>query len=350
MTINHLDPPSVTGRSKARQETVGEDQAGQRLDRALGAWLPSVPRTRLFRLIRKGEVRVNGKRAQPEQRLAAGDQVRVPPVRLEPEAGEGDGAAAGAVASGGRRGPSASLRALVSAAILHEDERLLVLDKPAGVAVHGGSGLDFGIIEVLRALRPGEPLELAHRLDRDTSGCLLVARRPAALRTLHALMRDGEVQKSYLVLVAGRWELGRKRVTAPLLTHTRVGGERTVRVGAGGKEALTEFSLVEQIAGRASLLEAELHTGRTHQIRVHAAHCGHPVAGDEKYGDPAFNASLRELGLRRMFLHAHRCGFTWPGGKEVSYSAPLPPELKAVLDALHAAGSQRQRARAQGRR
>ena len=346
MTINDLQAGVPMARTQVRQQTVGEDQAGVRLDKALSAWLPGLPRTRLFRLIRKGEVRVNGRRAQGDLRLAAGDVVRIPPVRLEAAA---DTAGAAGMTGGGARvrGPSAALRALVQGAILHEDERLLVLDKPAGVAVHGGSGRDFGIIEVLRALRPGESLELVHRLDRDTSGCLLVARRPAALRTLHALMRDGAVQKSYLVLVRGRWELGRKRVDAPLLTHTRVGGERTVRVGGGGKQALTEFSLVEQIAGRASLLEAELHTGRTHQIRVHAAHCGHPVAGDEKYGDAAFNTELRALGLRRMFLHAHRLGFAWPGGGEVSYSAPLPAELKQVLDALHAAPRPR---RAQGRR
>jgi 23S rRNA pseudouridine955/2504/2580 synthase len=337
MPINDLANSTLSGRTQVRQETVGETQAGMRLDRALGAWLPGIPRTRLFRLIRRGEVRVNGKRAQCERRLAAGDVVRIPPVRVEAEAdAAADGSPGTAPARTRRHGPSASLRALVQASILHEDERLLVLDKPAGVAVHGGSGLDFGIIEVLRALRPDEPLELVHRLDRDTSGCLLVARRPAALRTLHALMRDGEVQKSYLVLVAGRWELGRKRIDVPLMTHTRVGGERTVRVGSGGKQAITDFALVEQIAGRASLLEAELHTGRTHQIRVHAAHCGHPVAGDEKYGNAEFNAAMRELGLKRMFLHAHRCGFTWPGGAEVSYSAPLPPELKQVLDALHA--------------
>jgi 23S rRNA pseudouridine955/2504/2580 synthase len=348
MAINDLAEGPGQARTKARQEAVGEAQAGMRLDRALGAWLPGMPRARLFRLIRKGEVRVNGRRAHGELRLAAGDTVRIPPVRLEAVATDG-GPVAGAAAAVGRRraGPSPALCALVQAAILHEDERLLVLDKPAGVAVHGGSGLSFGIIEVLRALRPDEPLELAHRLDRDTSGCLLVARRPAALRTLHALMRDGLVQKSYLALVAGRWQLGRKRVDAPLLTHTRVGGERTVRVGAGGKDAVTEFALVEQLAGRASLLEVELHTGRTHQIRVHAAYCGHPVAGDDKYGDPAFNQALRELGLKRMFLHAHRCGFCWPGGADVSYSVPLPAELKQVLDALQSAPRPRAR---QGRR
>jgi 23S rRNA pseudouridine955/2504/2580 synthase len=240
------------------------------------------------------------------------------------------------LASGGKLRVPATLVAQVERSIIHEDERLLVLDKPSGIAVHGGSGLSFGIIEALRASRPDETLELAHRLDRETSGALLVARKPAALRMLHALLRDGEVQKSYLTLLAGRWELGRKRVDVPLRTDARVSGERTVKADAGGKQALTEFRLIEQIAGRASLMEATLHTGRTHQIRVHAAYCGHPVAGDEKYGDEAFNDELRQLGLRRMFLHAHSCSFQWPGGGEVNISVPLPAELKSILDALGA--------------
>lgn len=332
-------------RSKVLQVSVDENHAGQRLDRALGTLLPGVPRTRIFRLIRKGEVRVNGKRAAPEQRLVTGDMLRVPPVREQSES-------VTRVAAGGRPRVPTALRALIERAIIHEDERLLVLDKPAGVAVHGGSGLSFGVIEALRDLRPDETLELAHRLDRDTSGCLLVARKPAALRALHALLRDGEVQKRYLALVAGRWELGHKRVEVPLLTNTRVGGERTVRAAVGGKAALTEFRLIEQVAGRASLLEATLHTGRTHQIRVHAAYCQHPVAGDEKYGDAVFNAELRTLGLTRMFLHAHSCSFQWPGGAEVNISVPLPAELKGVLDALAAQPplrSRRARAASYGR-
>jgi 23S rRNA pseudouridine955/2504/2580 synthase len=351
-----VGPPLASAISRARQEAVGEDLAGVRLDKALALWLPNVPRTRLFRLIRKGEVRVNRKRATPEQRLVRGDLVRVPPVKAlsaaDIVAGERAGSAGSKAGFAGASGANSadlsdsaraearraripqSLQDLIKRSIIHEDERLLVLDKPSGVAVHGGSGLSFGVIEVLRALRPDEPLELAHRLDRDTSGCLLIARKPAALRELHALLRDGEVQKCYLVLVAGRYELGRKKIDAPLLVHTRVGGERTVRVGAGGKTALTEFRLIEQYGAKASLIEAELFTGRTHQIRVHAVHCGHPVAGDEKYGDADFNQWLKSLGLKRMFLHSHRCGFTWPGGHEVSYSAPLPDELKAVIDKL----------------
>ncbi len=293
---------------------------GQRLDKVLGRLLAGVPRTHLFRLIRRGEVRVNGRRARPEQRLASGDELRLPPVRPpDPDAP--------------RRVPAA-LIARVEAAVIHADERLLVLDKPSGLAVHGGSGLAFGVIEALRASRPQETLELAHRLDRDTSGCLLVARRPSALRALHALLRDGAMQKSYLALLAGRWKMGPKRIDAPLRTDLRSGGERTVRVDADGKQARTDFRLLEHYGPRASLVEATLLTGRTHQIRVHAAYCGHPVAGDEKYGDPAANAAFAQLGLSRMFLHAHSCSFTWPDGAEQSFNAPLPEELKAVLDRL----------------
>ena len=321
----------ASGRSAVQTVLITEDEAGQRLDKVLARVLPAVPRTRLFRLIRKGEVRVNGKRAGPEQRMNAGDKLRVPPVR---EKSESVVAAEAATAAGRPRPAPATLIARVQAAIIYEDERLLVLDKPSGLAVHGGSGLSFGVIEALRAARPDETLELAHRLDRDTSGILLVTRKSAALRTLHALLRDGAVEKSYLALLIGRWELGKKLVDAPLLTDARLGGERTVRVGAGGKSARTQFALVQQFGARASLVEAALHTGRTHQIRVHAAYCAHPVAGDVKYGDAAANMSLRELGLRRMFLHAHSVSFDWPQGGQVSVSAPLPPELKAVLDAL----------------
>jgi 23S rRNA pseudouridine955/2504/2580 synthase len=330
-----LQPPGDHGpRSSVQQHVVGEDGTGQRLDRVLARLLPGVPATRIFRLIRKGEVRVNGKRARPEQRLVSGDRVRVPPVHARSESAQ-------VLAAGGVARVPPALIARVTAAIVHEDERLLVLDKPAGLAVHGGSGLSYGVIEALRAARPREPLELAHRLDRDTSGILMIARKPAALRVLHELLREGAVRKSYLALVAGRWQLGRKLIDAPLQTEARVRGERTVRVGVGGKSARTQFALVQQFGAIASLVEATLETGRTHQIRVHAAYCGHPVAGDLKYGDPAVNAALRELGLARMFLHAHSVSFDWPQGGQVSISAPLPAELRRVLDALagEAAGS-----------
>ena len=321
MTEDEESPPRPP-RSAVRHVEVDAEMQGQRLDKLLGQLLAGVPRSRIFRLIRRGEVRVNGRRAGPEQRLSAGDSVRLPPVHEAAPEGTQP-----------RRVPAGLVQA-VERAIIHEDERLLVLDKPAGLAVHGGSGLSFGVIEALRASRPTETLELAHRLDRDTSGCLLVARRGSALRTLHALLRQGAVQKSYLALLAGRWTLGRKSIDAPLRTDLRVGGERTVKVDEHGKHALTEFKPVEHYGSRATLVEASIGTGRTHQIRVHAAWCGHPVLGDEKYGDEARNAQLAELGLRRMFLHAHSLAFSWPGGGAQSFSAPLPPELRAVLDRL----------------
>lgn len=341
--------PLGAQRSSVRQVEIGVEQQGQRLDKVLAQLLPAVPRSHLFRLIRRGEVRVNGHRARPEQRLVCGDRLRVPPVRA---AAAGDTVAGAGHAASGPRGSAlaapravpASLIRAVEGVIIHSDERVLVLDKPAGLAVHGGSGVSFGVIEALRASRPRETLELAHRLDRDTSGILLVARRRSALRTLHALLREGSVSKRYLALVAGRWQLGHRRIDAPLRTDLRVGGERTVRVARGGaaargaraaKPALTEFRLIQHYGSRASLIEATLHTGRTHQIRVHAAHAGHPIAGDDKYGDPAVNAELRALGLSRMFLHAHSCSLVWPqSGLEQSFSAPLPQELKQLLERL----------------
>jgi 23S rRNA pseudouridine955/2504/2580 synthase len=307
---------------KVQQVEAGERGAGQRLDNFLGRMLKDVPKTHIFRVIRKGEVRVNGKRAKPDQRLLASDIVRVPPIRV--------GAAAPP-----RRAPPAMVQGLIGA-IIYEDPRLLVIDKPAGVAVHGGSGVSFGVIEALRAARPDETLELVHRIDRDTSGLLMVARKPAALRTLHALMRDGKVEKKYLALVKGKWELGQKRIDVPLRTDIRVGGERTVKAHETGKEAVSVFKPMQFFGKKASLVEVSLETGRTHQIRVHAAHAGYPLAGDEKYGEEEFNEKAKEWGLKRMFLHAHQLSFVWPEtGMEFNASAPLPPDLAAVIDALN---------------
>jgi 23S rRNA pseudouridine955/2504/2580 synthase len=308
-------PPQVL------QVTVDERGAGQRLDNFLGRILKDVPRSHIFRVIRKGEVRINGKRAKPEARLQANDIVRVPPVRLGEQAPP-------------RRAPGPLVES-VTGAIVYQDPQLLVIDKPAGVAVHGGSGVSFGVIEALRAARPDETLELAHRLDRDTSGLLMVARKPSALRTLHALLREGKVEKKYLALVKGKWELGKKRIDVPLRTDIRVGGERTVKADASGKEAASVFKPVQFFGKKASLVEVTLETGRTHQIRVHAAHAGYPLAGDEKYGEEEFNERMKALGLGRMFLHAHQLSFVWPEtGVEFSASAPLPADLAAVIDAL----------------
>lgn len=309
----------ATGVRRVRAGATGD---GQRLDNFLLRTLAGVPKSRVYRLLRRGEVRVNGKRKGPEYRLAADDEVRLPPVRLETPA----------------RTPRPApdrLQATVQAAIIHEDARVLVLNKPPGLAVHGGSGLAFGAIEALRALRPEEPLELAHRLDRDTSGCLLIARTRPALRMLHALMREGRVEKHYAALVAGRWRLGRKTIDAPVLTRQRQGGERVVRVHAGGKLAISEFAPRESFGALATLMDVAIGTGRTHQIRVHAAFAGHPVAGDEKYGDRAANAALAGLGLRRMFLHAASVAFTWPDtGIPFRAAAPLPEDLAALLTTL----------------
>jgi 23S rRNA pseudouridine955/2504/2580 synthase len=335
------EPQQGAARQGVRQIQVDSDAAGTRLDQFLMRLLPGVPRSRIFRIVRKGEVRVNGRRAGPEHRLQERDTVRVPPVRVEPEPAPGQPA----------RVPSRVLD-IIQAAIISEDDRLLVLDKPAGVAVHGGSGRSFGVIEALRALRPKEELELVHRLDRDTSGCLLVARKRSALRTLHELMREGQVEKRYLALLKGHWNLGHTTIDVPLRTDIRVGGERTVKAHVSGKAAVSEFRPIQWFGKRATLVEVTLHTGRTHQIRVHAAHSGNPVAGDEKYGDEAFNAELKQAGLDRMFLHAHSVSFEWPRGSGhagvFSASSPLPPDLAKVIDFLGALP--REKSRYYGRR
>jgi 23S rRNA pseudouridine955/2504/2580 synthase len=321
MTASTATTPAGQGVQHV-EATAGD--AGQRLDNWLLRTLRGVPRSRIYRLLRKGEVRVNGRRAQPEQRLQAGDSIRLPPVRTATE-------------QGAPRVPD-SLIESIERCVLSQDRRLIVVNKPAGVAVHGGSGLSFGVIEALRTSRPQEELELVHRLDRDTSGCLLVARDRTTLRLLHALIRDGALEKRYLTLVKGNWPHGRKPIDAPLATQNREHGERVVRVKAEGKQSLTHFAPVEFYGSRATLLEADIATGRTHQIRVHAGFAGHPVAGDDKYGDREFNAAMREFGLTRMFLHAHSVSFEWPdSGNTFSASAPLPEDLAAVLDRLTAA-------------
>jgi 23S rRNA pseudouridine955/2504/2580 synthase len=324
-------PQNGDTRTGVQHLEVSPEEAGQRLDNYLHRRLAGLPRSRMYRLIRKGEVRVNGRRAGPELRLEPHDRVRIPPLRVLPTTPAGT--------------PPAQLAAGIERSIVYEDERLIVLDKPAGVAVHGGSGVSFGVIEALRALKSGESLELVHRLDRDTSGCLIVAKDAGTLRALHALLREHGFDKRYLTLVKGRWGLGAKRIDVPLHTDTRVRGERTVRAGAAGKPSVSEFRPVQFFGSTATLMEVTLRTGRTHQIRVHAAHAGHPVAGDEKYGDTAFNRSLAPLGLERMFLHAHSVSFTWPRGGEFSVNTPLPPELARVIDALAAHGKRGRRTR-----
>jgi 23S rRNA pseudouridine955/2504/2580 synthase len=301
--------------------SVDPERAGQRLDNFLLSQLKGAPRSLVYRLLRTGQVRVNKGRVKAAYRLEAGDQVRIPPVRLdEPKAAETP--------------PDQRLREL-EARILYEDGRLLVVNKPAGMAVHGGSGLSYGVIEALRALRPAESsLELVHRLDRDTSGCLLVAKRRAMLRWLHELIRKNAVEKRYLGLVAGEMPQKTLDVDAPLRKNTLMGGERVVRVDPEGKPSRTQFRRLRRLPG-ATLVEARLLTGRTHQIRVHAAHLGLPLLGDGKYGDREANAALRKLGLRRLFLHACALTFELPDGAgRFHIEAPLDAELQEVLDKL----------------
>ncbi len=305
---------------------VAVDDAGQRLDNFLVRFLKDVPRTHVFRLLRKGEVRVNKKRAKPDQRVVVGDQVRIPPLRR----------AEAMPAPTEPRPASASLQKVVLDAIIYEDNDLIVFNKPSGIAVHGGSATDFGLIEALRSARPElVDAELVHRLDRDTSGCLLVAKRRGALRDLHLQLREGRTEKRYLALLCGKWNLGTKRIEVALDTNERRSGERHVAVRSHGKKTVSTFKPVQFFGNVASLMEVEIDTGKTHQIRVHAAHAGHPVAGDDKYGDRVMNDLLRDYGLNRMFLHSLSLGFTRPGTQEpMLASAPLSPELAAVLDKL----------------
>ena len=300
---------------------IGPELAGQRVDNYLLGRLKGAPRSLIYRILRRGEVRVNKGRIRPDYRLQAGDLLRIPPVRLEP-----------------RQAPSrpadAVLRQL-AAAILYEDDRILVLNKPSGLAVHGGSGLRYGVIEGLRALRPeARYLELVHRLDRETSGCLLIARRRSALRILHELLRENRIDKRYLALVRGRWADGRRVVEAPLRKNVLRSGERIVRVDPAGKPSRSVFRPLA-VGELASLMEVRLDTGRTHQIRVHAAHIGHPIAGDEKYGDPDFDRRLREMtGLNRLFLHARSLRIPWPDRESLEVIAPLDDTLTRTLEIL----------------
>ncbi|EOD2819718.1 TPA: 23S rRNA pseudouridine(955/2504/2580) synthase RluC [Providencia stuartii] len=301
---------------------ISDDEAGQRIDNFLLAKLKGVPKSMIYRIIRKGEVRVNKGRIKPEYKLIAGDQVRVPPVR---------------VAEREEAPVSAKLDKVSALAdcILYEDDAILVINKPSGTAVHGGSGLSFGVIEGLRALRPeARFLELVHRLDRDTSGILLVAKKRSALRALHEQLRLKQMQKDYLALVRGHWQSHTKVIQAPLLKNILQSGERVVRVSPEGKPSETRFK-VEERFDNATLVKASPVTGRTHQIRVHTLHAGHPIAFDNRYGDKQFDSQLADTGLKRLFLHASALKFTHPKtGEEMRLQAPLDKELNQCLKVL----------------
>lgn len=301
---------------------ISDDEAGQRIDNFLLAKLKGVPKSMIYRIIRKGEVRVNKGRIKPEYKLAEGDQVRVPPVR---------------VAEREEAPVSAKLDKVAALAncILYEDDSILVMNKPSGTAVHGGSGLSFGVIEGLRALRPeARFLELVHRLDRDTSGILLVAKKRSALRALHEQLRLKQMQKDYLALVRGNWQSHTKVIQAPLLKNILQSGERVVRVSPEGKPSETRFKVEERFEN-ATLVKASPVTGRTHQIRVHTLHAGHPIAFDNRYGDKQFDSQLAGTGLKRLFLHASSLKFTHPkSGEEMRIQAPLDNELNQCLKVL----------------
>lgn len=309
------------GKTPGIVEEVGPEAEEQRIDNFLLRRFKGVPKSHVYRVLRTGQVRVNSRRVGPEYRLKPGDRVRLPPVRR----------AGRTAASGPVRGPDLWRRAV------HEDDALAVIDKPAGVASHGGSGVSHGLIESLRARRPDlRYLELVHRLDKETSGLILVAKRRSALTALHAQLRAGSVEKSYLALVRGPWQERDATVSLPLLKHLNRAGERHVSVHRDGQRAETVFEAVRRYRDL-TLMRARLLTGRTHQIRVHLAHLGHPIAGDEKYGDFAWNRDLARRGLKRMFLHAERLAFEHPrSGERMELRAPLPDDLAGFLDRLEA--------------
>ncbi len=302
--------------------TIAADEAGQRIDNFLRNQLKGVPKSMIYRIVRKGEVRVNKKRIKPEYKLQPGDEVRIPPVRIA----ERDEAPVSA---------KLDKVAALNDCIIFEDDHLLVLNKPSGTAVHGGSGLSFGVIEGLRALRPeARFLELVHRLDRETSGVLLVAKKRSALRALHEQLRMKGMQKDYLALVRGQWQSHCKVVQAPLLKNILQSGERIVRVNAEGKPSETRFKIEERFE-HATLVKASPVTGRTHQIRVHALHAGHPIAFDDRYGDRDFDAELKGTGLDRLFLHAAALRFEHPNtGETMRVEAPMDKKLRHCLDVL----------------
>jgi 23S rRNA pseudouridine955/2504/2580 synthase len=318
-------PPSSQqdGRPQVQAQfvTITEEEAGQRIDNYLLRVCKGVPKSHVYRILRSGEVRVNKGRIDQLYRLASGDVVRIPPVRIAEKA-------------------SAAVVPGAEFAILYEDAQLLVIDKPCGTAVHGGSGVSYGVIEQLRAARPeAKFLELVHRLDRDTSGVLMLAKKRSALTNLHEQMRDGLTDKRYLTAVGGDWKNKRQHIKLPLHKFTTAEGERRVCVQAGGMESHTVFTLLQKWENF-SLLEAELKTGRTHQIRVHLASSGFPILGDDKYGDFALNRALLKAdqtrgALKRMFLHAHQITFTHPeSGKQLTINSPLPAECERFLVSL----------------
>lgn len=308
--------------SKVQFVEIDEGSDGQRLDNFLLKTLKGAPKSLIYRIIRKGEVRVNKGRAKPETKLQSGDMVRVPPVRLEQKVTE--------------HKPSSGLLSVLDDAVVYESDQLLIVNKPSGLAVHGGSGVNLGLIEALRA-RPDAPryLELVHRLDKETSGCVMIAKKRSMLTYLQDLLRqEGRINKRYLALVHGHWSKRKTLVNAPLYKHEAAGGERRVSVDHHrGKSSRTQFKLLDSFEG-CSLVEAKPLTGRTHQIRVHALHENHPLVGDSKYGEQEPNTKMKQRGVRRLFLHAFALELPLPDGRELKVEAPLPNELQHALNRL----------------
>ena len=304
---------------------LSDEESGQRLDNYLMRILGGVPKTRIYKAIRTGEVRVNKGRAKPERKLNAGDVIRIPPIAV-------------AAREEGRRVPDRWSQR-IDRSIIHNDSELMVIDKPTGLAVHGGSGVQFGLIESLRQMFPDQRyMELVHRLDRDTSGLVMIAKRASVLRELHALLRGDGVDKRYLALVAGKWPARRARVEAALEKSALPSGERVVRVTPEGRRSLTDFRVIGRYRG-ATLIEAKPVTGRTHQIRVHAQHAGHPILGDPKYGSEEQLVLAKTHGLKRLFLHAQRLEFRL-GGRRYCFETPLDDELSAVCESFRTNSSE----------
>lgn len=321
------DDTGPISRASVRYVEVDEKSEGQRLDNFLLKELKGAPKSLIYRILRKGEVRVNKKRAKPLQKLRLGDSIRIPPVRLEQSSQQ-------------MAKPGKGLRNLLMESIVYEDKFLLVINKPSGLAVHGGSGLSLGLIESLRAMDIGKGetgknyLELVHRLDRETSGCLVLAKKRSSLVALHEIIREGQIKKTYQTLTVGHWPKNVRTVDAPLQKNTLSSGERMVKVNAEGKTSVTHFQIMEEFS-KATLLEVDLDTGRTHQIRVHTQLTGHPVLGDDKYGSKESQAFSKSIGLKRLFLHAYRLEFRHPEtGKNVIAESPLPSELHKALEIL----------------
>lgn len=314
--------------NKVRLIEVTEDQDGQRVDNFLRTALKGVPKSMIYRIVRKGEVRVNKGRVKPDTKLKSADIVRVPPIRTAKE--------------GEAVNVSQELLEKLEASIIYESDALLVINKPSGLAVHGGSGIQLGLIEALRQMRPALTfLELVHRLDRDTSGCIMVAKKRSMLRHLHEALRQGQgVSKIYHALVVGRWDSTVQKIDAPLRKNELSSGERIVKVQEEGKASITLFKVLRRFSNLVTLIEAKPVTGRTHQIRVHSQFAGHPIIGDDKYGVEDLNVQMRDVGIRRLFLHAAALTVTLPDGEKLHFKAPLEPKLSAAIEQLAAQNNQ----------